>query len=702
MPHLIIGHTTDTTTRIWVRGDRTSTTCEVALSDGGGEKSQTLLLLSEHDYTGTTYFDALAPGAAYSVIAKFSPSGAKIHGRVRLIREVSHDGLEPFSFVLSSCNLSVVSINNFLALLATTAGTSLANSSLDLPVERWKAPPFLWLRSLLRLPLRIGFRLMAGAVIWFTRIKQPGAPYIRSPFLKLSAVFDASLVDLHPPPTQPMRSDDPQAVPYLAVGERVRSSSGATGVVASTQVVQEPVEQTAPPLIRSADHNASSSVRQLVLTQVKGLFKSGDSLFREVSSDSGAQELGKIRGCARARPWYSRPSFFLHAGDQIYYDFPNPDRAPARDQYRLAYREAWFEDKSLRHLLAHWPHYMTLDDHEIADQFATDFIVPKQGQDASEYLFHARAAYSEYAHALNPPRAQGQITTKCGPYWYTFDKGNTHFFVMDTRTRRRNRENPEIIDAEQMRELLKWMSEHREALKFVVTSVPFVAQVNEPASNQKKNWFKSNASPIEARGAATRAEEPVAEPAKRNSEHDKWSAQRFQRQRDRIIEHIANNGIERLVFLTGDMHCCYHATMRIGPAARKYQAITIHELAGGPVNQLQLANVNEFDRRCAKTTEGDAPVDYEVVLERFHGDVSAVMHVRVDYLQRDEVTSAGRRVVPEVEWNVIRTLTDPGPPGWSAQTNSPGDEAEASSGESVMAGRISFVRRRAVTGLHPW
>ena len=511
-----------------------------------------------------------------------------------------------------------------------------------------------------------------------TRIKQPGQPYIRSPFLKLSAVFDAWLLEVHLQLAE--GSDEVERLPFLAVGERVQSSSGAIGVVASQLVEERPVQQTVGAGSPLATDKATLFVRHLVLTQVEGLLKAGELFFREVGSDSPPtlERLGNIKRVAPARPWYSRPSFFLHAGDQIYYDFPSPDRAPSRQEYRLAYREAWFEDTSLRHVLRHWSHYMTLDDHEIADQFATDFIVPNKKHQAAKYLGEARVAYDEYAHALIRGGAAAESTREDGPYWYTFDKGNTHYFVLDTRTSRRNDGAAAIIDSEQMLRLLNWLSVHRNDLKFVVTSVPFVAQVNEPASNRKNDWFKKE---------------------KRNSEHDKWSAARFQEQRDRIIEYIAANAIERLVFLTGDMHCCYHATMRIGTGARKYESITVHELAGGPVNQLQLANVNEFDRRCARKTGGDHKVDYEVVLERFHGEVSAVMHVKVDYTHRDEVTSPGRSVVPEVEWNVIRTLTDPGPAGWSEQL--PGDGASRS-GESVMAGRISFVRRRDPGGLHVW
>ena len=89
-----------------------------------------------------------------------------------------------------------------------------------------------------------------------------------------------------------------------------------------------------------------------------------------------SHSVGVITNVLRGKKWYSPPSFFLHAGDQIYYDFPDVDREPDRNEYRVAYREALFYDVANRHLLSHWPQYMTLDDHEIADQYAQDFNPP--------------------------------------------------------------------------------------------------------------------------------------------------------------------------------------------------------------------------------------------------------------------------------------------------------------------------------------
>ena len=190
------------------------------------------------------------------------------------------------------------------------------------------------------------------------------------------------------------------------------------------------------------------------------------------------------------------------------------------------------------------------------------------------YLREATVAYREYVHTRNP--APEDVDRSPGePYWYCFDKGRARFFVLDTRTRRWDRGpndgRSQIIDDQQMTRLLTWMTDYKDDLKFVVTSVPFVAQIDE--SSTSLDWYAKDEPQQRARFA-----EPGNTP---NPANDKWSAHRFKRQRDQIIEHIASNCIEQLIFLTGDMHCCYHATMRIGTGS-KYECTTVHELAGGP------------------------------------------------------------------------------------------------------------------------
>ena len=650
MADVVIGHTTEDKTQLWLRGDRDRRQCDVTITaDGGVGRALPAVTLDAHaDYTKIVPVGDLRPDTTYYVRATFGPLRDAADGQYRpLPRDIANGrfrtlpqgsdaaGRIPFSFVLSSCNLSVVTISNLVANLLAKGGAAMAISSLDLPAARWAAPTD-WLRPLVRPALRFGLGGIAKLIEKFTDLKQPGPTFIRSPFLKLAAVFDSTILLLTQDATMP------------AVGDIV-TAAGARATVASSP--------------RKVDRGFT-----IVVTHVEGVFAPATWLLTE----DGSTTLARILAVSRGPQWYEDPSFFIHAGDQIYYDIPRENRRPELDAYRVAYKEAFFEDASLRQVLARWPHYMTLDDHEIADQFAHDFIAPEPPPDskpdamppptADDYLQTALQAYREYVHGRNPPTADGV-------YWYTFKVGACRFFVLDTRTRRFNDRRTEesrktptgrMIDATQMHELKRWLSEHPDDLKFVVSSVPFVAEINDTENEQSPRLKTRHAD--------------------RNPENDKWSATRFRLQREELIEFIHCQRIQRLVFLTGDMHCCYHASMRIG-GGLKYEAVTIHELAAGPVNQLQLPRVSEFHARrngeieCCNAGE-KYRLPYEVVLHQFHSQVNAVLHLRVRYdtvAREDAVLKADMSgaQAPVLEWNVIRTLMDNDASAWSTDTCTP-------------------------------
>ena len=681
MAHIIVGHTTETSARILVRGDNRRTRCDVTVRSSDASVRRSAECFSHNDYVGVVVFEDLLPGCAYEVEAIFNPGGQRATGGFRTFTRQTGDHPLGFSFVLSSCNLSVISINNFLALLMATAGASAGMTSLDSPLDRWRVPSLMPLRRLWRSVLKVCLFVTSSLVKRETGLKQPGPPYIRSPFLKIAAVFDSRVVEVYLPPKGRLP----------AVGDVVQSNS-ARAVVASL-----PSDRPDPDA-RKKD----GQPYLLVLTHVDGTFERDAVLQRVV--DKQDVPVGRILRVCRPAPWLDAPSFFVHAGDQIYYDFPEADRTPETDEYTLAYREAWFEDEANRYLLSHWSHYMTLDDHEIADQFANDFDPPQKedakasssgkGASPQDYRREARAAYLEYVDALNPPAADGpRADRQTGALWYTFDKGAVHFFVMDTRTQRRNNayghgehvEPAQIIDPEQMKALCDWMLTHRNDLKFIVTSVPFVAEIDEDRSSRTPRWV-SQAPSTPRRASDDRAE----------TVNDKWCAPQFKRQRDQIIDFIALHRIEYLAFLTGDMHCCYHATMRIG-GTTPYDGVTVHELAGGPANQLQLASLAEFIAACSRRTEKGQRFD--IVLERFHSEASAVLHLKVSYRQRDQIVVAdGRRIpdpplrpfVPLVDWSVIRTLTSNDASQWMHTS------------EQVMQGRIEFSPARTVLDLQTW
>jgi phosphodiesterase/alkaline phosphatase D-like protein len=305
-----------------------------------------------------------------------------------------------------------------------------------------------------------------------------------------------------------------------------------------------------------------------------------------------------------------RPAFMIHAGDQIYFDVDFPARAAHREEYRRNYRQAWFEDEPTARLLRSLPHYMILDDHEILDSFGTD---PDERE--REHLAPALEAYGEYVGTRQP--------SEPGRRYYSFQHGSTHFFVLDTRSER-SVDSGEMIDNDpQMKEFENWLCDHPGELKFVVSSVPFVAQLRPPGLGRRED-----------------------------EQADKWSGRAWRRQRERILAAIYEHEVERLVFLVGDMHCAYHATLRVGPPIQRF---TVHELAGGPIHQLLFARRDDFYARYSSTfsvhegKRNEAELPWSSTLEAFHGAAPSVLRISVTPETEDDPL--------EVGWEVVRTRT---------------------------------------------
>lgn len=234
--------------------------------------------------------------------------------------------------------------------------------------------------------------------------------------------------------------------------------------------------------------------------------------------------------------------FVIHAGDNIYYDKkPNEGQTPTLQRYADTYNRVWGKpskpkkdiNRSIRSILSETANYMILDDHDITNNFSpTD-------DDLAPFAVPGRKAYELFQHAHNPDSAPGSL-------YYDFAYGDVRFFVMDVRF---ERDAPEglMISQAQERAFLAWAEAHADALKFVVTPVPILGQTVPVIGDQE----------------------------------DKWCGKRFRTQRNRIVSTLADRGIERLVFLTGDMHASYHlrTTLTKGGERRVY-----HELMSGPID----------------------------------------------------------------------------------------------------------------------
>lgn len=231
--------------------------------------------------------------------------------------------------------------------------------------------------------------------------------------------------------------------------------------------------------------------------------------------------------------------FMIHAGDQIYADIPSrPDIS--LKHYRDKYLDAWQDCVPAQKVLTELPHYMILDDHEIINNF--DNNMDSGTLDHTRLAEVAMKVYWEFQHSHNP-----QTATPGRHYHYSFSHGDAQFFVMDTRYHRFSSKG-EMIAPAQLAELLAWLKKHKDRIKFIVTSVPFVAEVKDP-------------------------------------DKDKWCDKAYDEQRGSILAEIVNNDIGKVVFLTGDMHAALHATLEVhDPNTQKRR--TVHELMSSPINQM--------------------------------------------------------------------------------------------------------------------
>lgn len=221
----------------------------------------------------------------------------------------------------------------------------------------------------------------------------------------------------------------------------------------------------------------------------------------------------------------------LMIGDQIYADDLNSFNADKNvDQFNRRYRDA-FSQKYIRRLMAQVPTYMTLDDHEIEDNWPSK----ASGKDWKTLFPVAMHSYLSYqlSHSPNIRVSGKRLVGTPGHLWYDYSDGCTDVFVTDSRTERFPGSEAEeatiakldrrMLNDKQLRALKRWMNNGSGRVKIIVTSVPFF-----PDSKSGEGL-------------------------------DKWSG--YQRQRKDILEHIEKNGIRKVVFLSGDVHASFSAEL---------------------------------------------------------------------------------------------------------------------------------------------
>jgi alkaline phosphatase D len=224
----------------------------------------------------------------------------------------------------------------------------------------------------------------------------------------------------------------------------------------------------------------------------------------------------------------------LMLGDQIYADDTGPIAPDRRlDTFFARYREA-FGTEHLARLMRQVPTYMTLDDHEIEDNWPEK----SSSQDFFGKFPAAILAYQTYQLSHSPlfDVIAGRIQGTPERFWYTFSDGCADFFITDTRTERvlgpMRSPDRAMLGTAQFDALTAWLIDGSGRVKFIATSVP----------------------PFGVSG------------------DDKWDG--FVKQRDRLLDYISDRQVPRVVFLSGDVHASFNVTL----AAAKDPSFKVHSI----------------------------------------------------------------------------------------------------------------------------
>lgn len=274
-----------------------------------------------------------------------------------------------------------------------------------------------------------------------------------------------------------------------------------------------------------------------------------------------------------------KPSFMLHAGNQIYIDAPAQSSPIQADLFIRKYNDAW-KTREAAEFLGRIANYSAINDHELYFKYAND--TEYDYKPASYYLMEALPAYQNYQHLRNPH------TYGSSKLYYHYNYAGNAFFVMDVRLERYQFGKRQMISAEQMEAFKEWLIDNKDIPKFVVTPVPFAAI--------KETYF---------------------------SEY--WSSETYHQQKEELLYFIKVNHISKLVFLTGQGNASLHSTISIKRG--NDEPLVIHELMCGALAQYEAALCNYDDFVWYQRTR-TAELDYEYKVESGNGEKDpAVMSI---------------------------------------------------------------------------
>ncbi len=391
---------------------------------------------------------------------------------------------------------------------------------------------------------------------------------------------EGGLLRLPPEGWTPLRQEAILELPLdLSMLQQCLATSDPPGAVG---VLVSPVHDAVPDKaldFRTAVHAKRQGLeddaqrRGVNVAAVPGLRIDGHWLARIV--DPAPRDLGLVLGACRQRPLlvdremadrsmahiagaldlatgaHASIDAVILAGDQIYGDSRVDAAHPGSSGGRFfdAHREAWTAPAQ-REVMRRRPVYMVADDHEFRNDYNDEVARGRP----REFGF-AREAWSTYQLAAGPDPMQPSSPEAA---WRSLALRGFGVFLADTRSRRSDvttieRSQARIMDAQQMQALKDWL----------------LLRQRDPAYGARPKIVVT-ASPVapllaDARGALS----PL--------QGDGW--QRFPASLAELLEWIATNEIDNVLFLSGDYHRYVRCRLRIQAAG--HRAVTATSIVAG-------------------------------------------------------------------------------------------------------------------------
>jgi PhoD-like phosphatase len=291
------------------------------------------------------------------------------------------------------------------------------------------------------------------------------------------------------------------------------------------------------------------------------------------------------------------PSLLLLAGDQIYVDATAGlfDARTQSDRLRLPYQNL-MRSPGAQAVFGLLPVAMVIDDHEILDNWERGVPLPT-GATVAEAL----TAYRRFQRMAGPPLRDKRAL------WCDFEHSEVPFFLADTRTERNapgdaprhvgNWRQARIMSADQWKALRLFLTDprHRDRVSFVVSP-----------------------SMLLPRDLGLGHDESLALAC------DDWDG--FPASRNELLAFLCDQGLQRVVFLSGDAHtsCVARATVTRDDGQR-----------------ITLWSVHSSGLYCPYPFANGSPDDYTTGEDRFVFEAA---------LERGRPTREYRCTIDEAQW----------------------------------------------------